>query len=632
MKILKHLTLPVFYISLFIILFLAAIVSTREKPGSERERMILNKAKLPDDFLIRCEVGEVGTLLHYDTGIGQADCGGGQFEYPLRSGNYHIYAGNFWYRYKDDEGYIRAIPGGSLQYIADCAGVSGIISASGTDTDAPDWAISALDTRSDWYDKWNNNSNQNGSNIFASVVTHAWSEDYRGDFIFWDITFENRGSKAVKDLYFGKRMDCDISSRGGGSGAGGFWRDDLTAFYRGTDEDLSAEDNDVYISYMYDSDNPNIPGDDTGGWKRIKESPAFIGTITISCPPTKDRYFKENQPSAHVWWDWNSDPSSSSEIYDYLSWGHNNPQDPYRRQPPSPHDYRYLAVWGPYDLLPGESLTIRFATGCGYAPQEYFDNRDHPLSLGLQGLKENLVWAKRLYQNDWIGPSAPPAPDLNGFGGNNVVRLFWDNAAENAIDPITGETDFEGYKLWKSMDRENWELLGHYDIVNDIGRNTGLVHSYIDYSVQNGYKYFYAVTAYDRGNPSAGIETLESHRCAHVFYVIPGPPADYERGMNNIYVVPNPYYAHANWNWTPDHRSPSEDRIGFFGIPEWSNIYIYTLSGDLVDKIEHRDPTSGVAYWDGLSKKMYSVVSGVYIYVVENRDGNKVRGKFVFVR
>jgi hypothetical protein len=175
-----------------------------------------------------------------------------------------------------------------------------------------------------------------------------------------------------------------------------------------------------------------------------------------------------------------------------------------------------------------------------------------------------------------------------------------------------------------------WELLLQCDLVNDIGRNTGLTYLYTDYSVLTGYNYFYALTAYDRSNPDLGVESMESSKTDNRVQVstIHGVRSN----LSRISVAPNPYYASASWNWSPSSRSPSEDKIGFFGLPEWANIYIYNLSGDHIDKIEHRNPNSGVAYWDGLSKKMYSVVSGVYIYVVEDKKGNKVRGKFVFVR
>jgi hypothetical protein len=614
------------FLIILILIFSSPFVLNREKTGSERERIMMNKAKLPDDFLVRCEVGDVGVLLQYDTGIASME-GGPGFEYPKLSGNHYLYTGYFWYKYKNSDGDIKSIPSGNLHYISDCAGVSGIIIASRTDTDAHDWAVSALDTRSDWYDKWDNYHNHNGTDIWGTVITHAWSEDYRGDFIFWEITLKNMSTELIRDLYFGQRMNCDVSSKGRGNGAQAFWRDDMVGFYSGTDEFLKTEDNKVYLSYMYDGDNPNIPGDDTGGWHTPKESKAFIGTITVSSPPTTDRYFKENQPSTHQWWDY-PEPSGHQQIYRYLSWGHDHPDNPYENPSYYPHDYVYLTAWGPYDIQSNESITIRLATGCGYAPQEYFDNPEHPLDIGIQGLKRNLVWAKKLYQDDWIGPEATTPPALTYTLQENAVLLEWEKPSDTVLDPLP--SDLEGYRLYKSTDNVRWELLLQCDLVNDIGRNTGLTYLYTDYSVVTGYNYFYALTAYDRSNPDLGVESMESSKTDNRIQVstIHGTQNDISR----ISVAPNPYYASAPWNWAPSSRSPSEDKIGFFGLPEWANIYIYNLSGDHIDKIEHRDPNSGVAYWDGLSKKMYSVVSGVYIYVVEDKNGNKVRGKFVFVR
>jgi len=611
------------------LILLAALGFTREKPGSERERMMLNKAAVPQDFLVRCEVGNVGVLLHYDTGIGQADLSAPSFEYPTYSDNHYLYAGNFWYRYKDAQGEIRGFPTGDLAYISDAAGVTGIETSSATADNSPDWAISHLDTKSEWYDLYDADLNQNGSNVYGTIITHAWSESYRDDWILWEMQFVNRGDETINDFYIGKRMDCDVSSWGGGSGAAGFWRDDLTGYYVGTDETLPTDQN-VYISYEFDGDNPTIPGDDTGGWQTPKESMGFIGTITITCPPNED--WPENRMAGHSWWDWNSDPSSPAEIYGYLEWGHNNPSEPYRPEPPSPHDYRYLSSWGPYDMEPGDTVKIRIATGIGEAPQEYISDPGHSRSIGEQGIVRNLSWAKRLYQMDWVGPSAPPAPTLNHFIGHNEITLIWDESAETALDPISGVADFEGYKLWKSTDAVNWELLLQIDKINDIGRNTGLVHQYTDYAVQDGYNYFYSITAYDRGDPGAGVESLESSLSTARIQVMPGPESEDKLSEDKVVVVPNPYYAHADWNWEPSTRDPAQHRIGFFGLPEHADIYIYTLSGDYVDKIEHRDPTSGVAYWDCISENIQTVVSGVYLYVIEDKDGNKIRGKFIIVK
>ena len=32
------------------------------------------------------------------------------------------------------------------------------------------------------------------------------------------------------------------------------------------------------------------------------------------------------------------------------------------------------------------------------------------------------------------------------------MTLYWDNVAEQAVDPLTGTRDFEGYKIYRSED------------------------------------------------------------------------------------------------------------------------------------------------------------------------------------
>jgi hypothetical protein len=86
-------------------------------------------------------------------------------------------------------------------------------------------------------------------------------------------------------------------------------------------------------------------------------------------------------------------------------------------------------------------------------------------------------------------------------------------------DTVYREYDFEGFRLWKSFDNSNWELLGQWDLKNDIillpggmmycGRkdtiiipdekseNKGLQFSFVDTAVWNGMNYYYAVTSYD---------------------------------------------------------------------------------------------------------------------------------------
>ena len=162
-------------------------------------------------------------------------------------------------------------------------------------------------------------------------------------------------------------------------------------------------------------------------------------------------------------------------------------------------------------------------------------------------VKAELFRVKRtvqtIYNNDYNFAKAPLIPKLVAVPGDNSVTLYWDKRAETSFDRLslvaTGDGfDFEGYKVYRatfpSFDETGVVTnvfgsrvadvpIAQYDLVNDyqdffpeiddqggtfyLGENTGLVHTYVDSTVKNGFTYFYAVTAYDRG-VLQGAETL----------------------------------------------------------------------------------------------------------------------------
>jgi len=118
---------------------------------------------------------------------------------------------------------------------------------------------------------------------------------------------------------------------------------------------------------------------------------------------------------------------------------------------------------------------------------------------------------------------------MTAVPGDKQVTLYWNDFSEISIDPIYGK-DFEGYRIYRSTDPgfidsytitdaygnitfkepiaifdKNNGLKGPHPIAFngvqfDMGEDTGLEYVYIDSnSVINGQKYYYAVTAYDKG-------------------------------------------------------------------------------------------------------------------------------------
>jgi hypothetical protein len=455
-------------------------------------------------------------------------------------------------------------------------------------------------------------------NVEAHCKSYAWSESYRDDFIIYDYWVLNLNDTTMTNVYVGIHADCDISVPEGGSGAQAYSRDDLPDYYR---DDATRE----YISYMYDGDNPTVAGDDIGGNKIPKECTGFIGTRLLYSPPMIGDTVPGIQ-SGHGWWDWNSDPGTDADwmrlIRDGL-W-----LDP----PPSVHDYRYLQKMGPFNIGANDSVRFVFAFGVGE---------------GIEGLRSNLDWAYQLFLHSqdstfgfrWLGPSAPVSPTFTVIEpGDRQVHLEWDSVAESSVDPATGEQDFEGYRLWRRTGGQgSWTLLLESDLVNEIGLNTGIVHSYTDRDVVNGFQYFYAITAYDRGNPAEGIESFESGRSGAV-NVEPGlNVGTADEAISGIHVVPNPFVLSSpvGFGFNPSNDNPSQERVMFVNLPANASgtVTVYSLTGDKVIELQKAFDQRTVS-WDLITRSRQKVVAGVYLYVVES-DASGFEdfiGKFMVVR
>ncbi|HPG38867.1 MAG TPA: hypothetical protein PLP19_08420 [bacterium] len=155
----------------------------------------------------------------------------------------------------------------------------------------------------------------------------------------------------------------------------------------------------------------------------------------------------------------------------------------------------------------------------------------------------NLFKAKEIvqviYETDYRFAKPPIMPALTATAGDGCVYLTWDNISElRTRDPfLKNVNDFEGYKLYRSTEpgfldativtdgfgskvskkpifmcdvKDERTGYANYGQVEDLGvavylgNDTGLLHSYTDYEVQNGRTYYYALVAYDYGEPTIG--------------------------------------------------------------------------------------------------------------------------------
>ena len=168
-----------------------------------------------------------------------------------------------------------------------------------------------------------------------------------------------------------------------------------------------------------------------------------------------------------------------------------------------------------------------------------------------------------------------------------------------------------------------------------------------------GIEYYLAVTAWDRGMPSLNIPVLESARDADANMKVFFPGSQAKDDMDNIYVVPNPYISHCDFDGKKDNdnRGDKSRRIWFVNLPAKCTIKIWTLAGDLVETLEHDAVNNyqevlsvskaameavaagGIEPWDLLSRYNQIVAPGVYLFSVHNKDSGKSKvGKFVIIK
>lgn len=377
---------------------------------------------------------------------------------------------------------------------------------------------------------------------------------------------------------------------------------------------------------------------------------------------------------------------------------------------------------GPFDLPVGREVPFSF---CIIFGQNETD------------LINNARFAQVMYNSRYQGFTPPTKPSVYVETDTGKVILYWNDIAESSVDVLTGYADFEGYKIYKSMDGGSswgsaseriydtdglfvgWRPHAQFDLsaqedslhcvysnnydcnrnhrrnhsINgpdpyfpwfSLGNDTGLdiirmveedwkvvngityKYKYIDDNVIDGLEYTYSVVAYDMGveptyetryialgngqfetiidtnfsnpnewaNPegyahienSKGTTTLDRNFCQ----AFPGikPQSD----LSNVKVIPNPYVVRSKFKESEFRR-----RIRFTNLPEKCSITIYTISGELVYKIEHENVLSGNVWWDMRTVNNQEIAPGLYLYYIKNNSPNlnsnrEIVGKFAVVR
>jgi hypothetical protein len=168
--------------------------------------------------------------------------------------------------------------------------------------------------------------------------------------------------------------------------------------------------------------------------------------------------------------------------------------------------------------------------------------------------------------------------------------------------------------------------------------------SYYDYAYEidvfSGAPLYFAVTAFDVGDPQTGLSPLETSKLVNATLVYPldEPEVVKEKGLK-VVVYPNPYRVDGNYyeNGYEATKGNFGKRLNFINLPPRCTIRIYTLDGDLVRTLEHDkqegDLDATYHYWDLISRNTQAVVSGMYLFCVKDKETGETQvGKFVIIK
>lgn len=176
--------------------------------------------------------------------------------------------------------------------------------------------------------------------------------------------------------------------------------------------------------------------------------------------------------------------------------------------------------------------------------------------------------ARIAYDTDYRFAKAPLQVTVTAVPGDGKVTLYWDDLAESSIDEFIKQQggdpeDFEGYRIYRATDAAFLDAKTITDnkgvplLLNPIkifdkkdgkkgnhpvpifganyymGDDSGIKHSFVDSTVTNGQRYFYAVTSFDFGFAAGNIAPSESPIRVDV-----GPQGDIITGSNIVVVRP----------------------------------------------------------------------------------------------
>ncbi|MFQ6677019.1 MAG: hypothetical protein ACE5D0_01755 [Fidelibacterota bacterium] len=492
-------------------------------------------------------------------------------------------------------------------------------------------------------------------NVRFDVWVLNYSLSFGNDGLIFIQQMTNVGKDTIKDCYVGIAGDPDAPEQGGAE-----WTDDFALFIPKNDSLIAEKLVDTTdakllsnFALVYDGDDASEGFKSSGiGWIGLK----FLECTKFNSDGTDSSYDVSN----FYTYEYSQDSQSDAQAYtEQMQHGIQTPQnitpnvnDIYQK----PYSYGPDITWvinaGPFDVAPGEQVIFTFADFVG---------------INEADLIRNAKLFQSLYDNDCATPKPPESPVVQVIEDDGQIVLFWDDRSEDSVDPVTLNNAFQGYRVYRSMDRGNmwgtvvtdlngdptdvYKPLAIYDkpdgiagsyvitdplIYYNLGSDAGLQYSFVDNNVVNGYEYWYAVSAYDGPDDWAGsaVDPLENSRSKNAYA---------NDSDNTVAAIPQKNSAGFDrGSFTVDHSSGESDAVltavlavpstlEFLGLPITPDDFVskghtYTITfGDTVlyDTTEVTSDSSFAAI-DTIESNYYSVYDTDVMEMVVSMDTSDI--------
>jgi hypothetical protein len=347
--------------------------------------------------------------------------------------------------------------------------------------------------------------------IRLDTQVYEYGRPYAADFQFYETVITNTSNNYLEECWYGYYLDIDY---------GEYTREAIYTYSTGT----TPGPWDVMYTFTPNITDPNELETGIFGFA-VLETPENLGI-------TDDHYLPDADPPIpandhEMWAVITSQPNLLPNYLlpsDFFHGSDVHHDDYSATQTSLGTDWSVFVMTGPFNLVPGESVRSILVVCAGENVDDF---------------KANIDMAKEMKEKYFQGPSGPQAPKLYAVPGDGEITLYWTDKPEKTADPFSGEYDFEGYKIYRSVDDgQTWgdqivdgkgNLVGYvpvayFDLQNGIsgldplnstfylGDDKGLVHTWKDSDVHNGVIYSYTITSYDRGDPTKNIQAFESSK------------------------------------------------------------------------------------------------------------------------